>query len=119
MDRGIRVEKNPGFQVRNVYVLDVWFEKKVKRECKGSAGMVRYADDFVCTFQYKQDAEKFMVDLVERLKKFNLEVAPNKTRTGIWKVRSRKQSETRRRQARNIQFSWVYGVLQPNDEWQI
>jgi group II intron reverse transcriptase/maturase len=62
------------------YVIDVWFGKTVKKECRGSAGMVRYCDDFVCTFQYKQDAEKFMADLIERLKKFKLEVAPDKTK---------------------------------------
>jgi len=27
------------------YVLDLWFEKIVKRHCRGEAYMVRYADD--------------------------------------------------------------------------
>jgi group II intron reverse transcriptase/maturase len=62
------------------YVLDLWFEKAVKKECRGYAGIVRYADDFVCVFQYKSDAEKFMKELMERLKKFNLEAAPEKTK---------------------------------------
>ncbi|MDQ0862047.1 reverse transcriptase domain-containing protein [Bacillus sp. V2I10] len=26
------------------YVLDLWFEKKVKKQCKGQAYLVRYAD---------------------------------------------------------------------------
>ena len=30
------------------YVLDVWFEKVVKKQCQGEAHIVRYADDFVC-----------------------------------------------------------------------
>jgi group II intron reverse transcriptase/maturase len=62
------------------YVLDLWFEKVVKARCRGYAGMVRYADDWVCTFQNKSDAERFMVDLKERLAKFNLELAPDKTK---------------------------------------
>lgn len=41
--------------------------------------MVRYADDFVCCFQYKSDAEAFYTALVKRLKKFKLEVAKDKT----------------------------------------
>lgn len=62
------------------YVLDVWFEKKVRKECKGQAYLVRYADDFICCFQSKSEAEKFYVDLKERLKKFNLEIAEDKTK---------------------------------------
>lgn len=39
-----------------------------------------YADDFVCTFQYKWQAEKFLEMLKDRLGKFNLELEPTKTR---------------------------------------
>ena len=63
------------------YTLDLWFEVKVKREmCKGYAGMVRFADDFVCCFEHKEDAERFYPALVERLRKFKLEVAEEKTK---------------------------------------
>jgi RNA-directed DNA polymerase len=62
------------------YVLDLWFEKVVKKRCQGEAYVVRYADDFVCCFQNKRDAEWFYSNLKERLKKFNLEVAEEKTR---------------------------------------
>lgn len=61
------------------YVLDLWFEKRVRKQCRGQAYMVRYADDFVCCFQYKSDAESFYSALSKRLQKFNLEVAENKT----------------------------------------
>ena len=57
------------------YVLDLWFTVKIKQECRGEAYIVRYADDFVCFFQYKSDAETFYVKLIERLGKFNLEIA--------------------------------------------
>ncbi len=62
------------------YVLDLWFEKIMKKRFKGSAEMVRYADDFICGFQYKEEAETFYNELIERLKKFNLEIAKDKSK---------------------------------------
>jgi len=62
------------------YVLDVWFERIVKKYCKGEAYLIRYADDFVCGFQYKQDALRFYKALQARLDKFNLRLALNKTK---------------------------------------
>jgi hypothetical protein len=62
------------------YVLDLWFELKVRKECVGEAYLIRYCDDFVCCFQNKRDAEKFFDDLIERFAKFGLEVAPDKTK---------------------------------------
>ncbi|MFD1064685.1 group II intron reverse transcriptase/maturase [Oceanobacillus locisalsi] len=62
------------------YVLDLWFEKVVRKQCKGQAYMVRYADDFVCCFQYQKDAQHFYRALKQRLKKFNLEIAEDKTK---------------------------------------
>ncbi len=62
------------------YVLDLWFDKIVRRHCKGSAYMVRYADDSIFCFQYEDDANRFYEALILRLGKFNLEVAKEKTR---------------------------------------
>ncbi len=62
------------------YVLDLWFILNIKRESRGEAQIVRYADDFVCFFQYKDDAEAFYGKLVDRLGKFNLEIAQEKTK---------------------------------------
>ena len=42
--------------------------------------MVRYADDFVVCFQYKSDADAFYKALIERLQKFHLEIAEEKTK---------------------------------------
>ena len=61
------------------YVIDLWFEKKVKPACEGQAYICRYADDFVCAFRYKEDAERFYKALRKRLYKFNLELAEEKT----------------------------------------
>lgn len=62
------------------YVLDLWFEKRIRKLCRGQAYIVRYADDFVCCFQYQSDAITFYGELIERLKKFNLETAEDKTK---------------------------------------
>lgn len=62
------------------YVLDLWFEKRVRKQTKGEAYLIRYADDFVCCFEHEEEARTFMEQLKERLKKFNLELAEEKTR---------------------------------------
>ncbi|UOF90084.1 group II intron reverse transcriptase/maturase [Fodinisporobacter ferrooxydans] len=62
------------------YVLDIWFAVAVKKHCKGQAEMVRFADDFVCCFQYRDDAERFYAALRNRLSKFNLSIAEEKTK---------------------------------------
>jgi RNA-directed DNA polymerase len=67
----------------NVYlhfVLDLWFEKKVRPLCQGEAYLTRFADDFVVSFQYKRDAESFHRRLILRFQRFNLELAEEKTR---------------------------------------
>ncbi|NLE26579.1 MAG: group II intron reverse transcriptase/maturase [Clostridiaceae bacterium] len=62
------------------YVLDLWFDKVVKPRCRGEAYMVRYADDFVCCFQHEYDANRFYNALQNRLEKFNLSIAVEKTK---------------------------------------
>ena len=62
------------------YVLDIWFVYISKREFLGEMYMVRYADDFVCLFQYEQEAQKFYRMLVERMRTFGLELAEDKSR---------------------------------------
>jgi len=61
------------------YALDLWFDKVVKAHCRGEALLCRYADDWVCAFRYQDDAERFYRVLPQRLKKFSLQVAPEKT----------------------------------------
>jgi RNA-directed DNA polymerase len=62
------------------YALDLWFERVVKPRCGGQAILIRYADDYVCAFQYHDDAVRFYRTLPKRLAKFGLQVAPDKTR---------------------------------------
>jgi group II intron reverse transcriptase/maturase len=62
------------------YVLDLWYEWRFKPSCLGQTRLIRYADDFVVCFASKAEAERFRVELVERLGKFGLEVEPSKTK---------------------------------------
>jgi RNA-directed DNA polymerase len=62
------------------YVLDLWVEKVVKRDMQGYVGLVRYCDDFVILVQYKEEAEKILELLEERLNKFDLDLSKEKTR---------------------------------------
>lgn len=61
------------------YALDLWFERVYRKTCRGEAYYFRYADDFLACFQYREDAERFLKELKERLKKFQLEVEQSKT----------------------------------------
>jgi group II intron reverse transcriptase/maturase len=62
------------------YVIDNWFEKVVKVKLSGKVSMVRYADDNVFCFQYENDARQFYKALKQRLAKFGLEIAEDKTK---------------------------------------
>jgi group II intron reverse transcriptase/maturase len=62
------------------YALALWFEVVFKKTCRGESGLVVYADDFVATFQYKDDAVRFLEAVKERFALFGLELEPSKTR---------------------------------------
>jgi group II intron reverse transcriptase/maturase len=76
------------------YVLDLWFEKKVKTQGRGQALLIRYADDFVAAFRYHGDAARFYRDLSPRFATFNLELAKEKTRKLQFNRFKKNQSET-------------------------
>ena len=61
-------------------MLDVWFEKVLKPQCRGEACLRRYADDYVCAFEDQAEAERFYAALGPRLEKFGLTLAAEKTR---------------------------------------
>lgn len=61
------------------YCLDLWFEKRVKRQLKGYAQFIRYADDFVVCFEKAEEAEEFGRVLRQRLGKFGLAVSEEKS----------------------------------------
>jgi group II intron reverse transcriptase/maturase len=60
------------------YVLDLWVEWW-RRRTEGEVIYVRYADDAVYGCQHRSDGERFLKELAERLRKFNLELHKDKT----------------------------------------
>jgi hypothetical protein len=50
------------------------------RQPSGDVIIVRFADDFIVGFEYREDAEAFLAGLRERFAKFSLELHPDKTR---------------------------------------
>lgn len=62
------------------YVFDLWVQAWRKKRAHGVVTVVRFADDMVVGFQEKADAEQFWKELAERLRKFHLELHPEKTR---------------------------------------
>lgn len=91
MEEGVRSETEEGAPQGGIvspvlsniylhYILDLWFERKLKKGLQGYAELIRYCDDFVIGCQHGWEAEKILVELKERLKKFGLEVSEEKTR---------------------------------------
>lgn len=62
------------------YVFDLWMQKRHRKVLRGQSAVVRYADDIVACFQHKDEAERFMAELSERLELFGLSMHPEKTR---------------------------------------
>ena len=62
------------------YALDLWFSRRIRKQCRGEAHYFRFADDFLACFQHKSDAEDFENRLSDRLEGFCLGVAMEKTR---------------------------------------
>ena len=62
------------------YVFDLWAHQWRRRHARGQMVIVRFADDAVVGFEYREDAERFHAELRGRLAQFNLELAAEKTR---------------------------------------
>ena len=61
------------------HVLDLWADAW-RKTARGDVIIVRYADDFVMGFQYRNEADLFVQQLQERMAKFGLELHQEKTR---------------------------------------
>lgn len=81
-DEGTPQGGSIGVLLSNLYLhhaLDLRFERAVKSRLRGEAYLVRYIDDFVICFQYREDALRVQAALVKRLGKFGLSLEPAKT----------------------------------------
>jgi len=86
------------------YVLDLWFEKRLKRQVRGACFLVRYADDFVCLVQYEDDARHMEQALRERFTQFELELHPEKTRVIRFGRYERENAKRQNRRAHTFDF---------------
>jgi len=62
------------------YVFDLWVQAWRQKRAHGDVVVVRFADDIVVGFNSQADADQFRTELSERMRKFNLELHPEKTR---------------------------------------
>jgi group II intron reverse transcriptase/maturase len=62
------------------YVLDEWFEREVRPRLRGRATLIRYADDFVIGFEFREDADRVWEVLPKRMERYGLTLHPDKTR---------------------------------------
>lgn len=94
------------------YVLDLWFERRFARQCRGKAYLIRYADDYVACFQYESDARHFETAMQQRLAEFGLEIEPSKTATlhfGSTALRGHRRERHRQRTFSFLGFTHYVG----------
>jgi len=86
------------------YVIDLWFQHRIKPSCSGETYLFRFADDFLACFQYQKDAENYLQVLGERLRKFHLELAEEKTRCLEFGRYARQNAKQRRGKPEEFDF---------------
>ena len=82
----------------NVYlhtVIDRWFAEEVRRRLRGKATFIRYADDGVFGFERRDDAQRVLAVLGQRMERFGLTLHPEKTRLLDFRRPSRSRGEGR------------------------
>lgn len=87
------------------YVLNEWFEKVVRKRCRGACTLSIYADDFVTAFEYEDDARWFFETLGERLGKFCLTL--NKEKTNIIPFSRHRKEESGTFEFLGFEFRWT------------
>ena len=98
------------------YVFDLWVDVWRKKCARGDVIAVRYADDTVLGFQHQTEADRFLEDLRERLRKFGLELHPDKTRR-IEFGRTAEQNRKRKGEGKPETFDFLgFSVLQKHTE---
>jgi len=91
MEQGIKTTPEEGVPqggsisplLANIYqhfVLDLWADQWRRKQAHGDMIIVRFADDFIIGFQYREEATRFLEALQERFQRFGLELNAEKTR---------------------------------------
>jgi len=81
------------------YVVDLWFERKMKPRFQSGAELVRYADDLCAFFGNAADVDTMRTLLQARLAQFGLALADEKTHTTDLGPRTNDGTHKRRRLA--------------------
>jgi group II intron reverse transcriptase/maturase len=79
------------------YVVDLWFERKIKPQFRGKAALVRYADDLCLFFGQATDVDTMRTLLQARLAQFGLTLAEEKTHKTHLGTRTNNETHERRR----------------------
>jgi len=86
------------------YVLDLWFDRKIKPRTRGVCEMVRYADDYICMVQNVEDARDIEQAMRERFMKFGLELHPEKTHVVSFGRQERENAKRQKRRPNTFDF---------------
>jgi RNA-directed DNA polymerase len=99
------------------YVFDLWAHQWRTRHARGDVVIVRFADDAVVGFEYREDAERFWADLRERLAKFRLELNAEKTRLiRFGRFAAQTAEGAGSRQAGNVPVPRLHAHLREDEE---
>lgn len=79
------------------YVVDLWFERKIKPQFRGKAALVRYADDLCLFFAQSTDVDTMKSLLEARLGQFGLKLAEEKTHKTNLGARTNSETHERRK----------------------
>ena len=102
------------------YVLDEWFEQQVTPRLRGQASIIRFADDYVCTFEQESDAKRFREVLVKRLNRYSLELAEEKDEVDPFRTFcASRLPATGRRFAGHIRLPGLHALLRPEPRGQV
>jgi group II intron reverse transcriptase/maturase len=105
------------------YVFDLWIQAWRRKQAHGDVIVVRFADDVVVGFQGRSDAMRFWAELTERMRKFGLEVHPEKTRLlafGPFADQTRKQRGEGRPETFNfLGFTHICGKKRSNGRFTV
>ncbi len=99
------------------YVLDLWWEKKIKKRLKYRAEMVRYADDFMILFRTEYEAKEVLNLLKARLAQFGLAI--NEEKTHLTDVTPRVRKGNERRAINFLGFSVFYAQNLARNGWKL
>jgi group II intron reverse transcriptase/maturase len=88
------------------YVFDQWVHQWRKKQAKGDVIVVRYGDDFIVGFQYRDEAQRLLTDLTQRFGRFGLELHPDKTRV-LEFGRFAREDRSRRKEGKPETFNFL------------